>query len=161
MRPVASGAGGRTEGRMDLDELAAMAAAEMRTHGLADWTFRLSAAGRRLGVCKYRRKRIEIAAYYARHSPAAAVRDTLLHEIAHALAGPTAGHGPAWKAVAARIGATPRACDTSPDTVVKPGDWRASCGACGKVHHKYRRPTRTGYHCRCPGRGALTFAFHG
>ncbi len=37
------------------------------------------------------------------------VRDTVLHEIAHAIAGPEAGHGPLWKATARRIGATPRA----------------------------------------------------
>ena len=35
--------------------------------------------------------------------------DTILHEIAHAIAGVEAGHGPAWKAVAQRLGATPRA----------------------------------------------------
>ena len=37
------------------------------------------------------------------------IRDTVLHEIAHAIAGPEAGHGPLWKATARRIGATPRA----------------------------------------------------
>ena len=35
--------------------------------------------------------------------------DTILHEIAHAIAGANAGHGPVWKAVAKRIGAAPRA----------------------------------------------------
>ena len=37
------------------------------------------------------------------------IRDTVLHEIAHAIAGHEAGHGPLWKATARRIGATPRA----------------------------------------------------
>ena len=37
------------------------------------------------------------------------VRDTILHEIAHALAGAKARHGPAWKAIAKRLGATPKA----------------------------------------------------
>jgi hypothetical protein len=64
-------------------------------------------------VCKYRTKRIEISKYYAQHSPRESILDTLLHEIAHALAGPKAGHGPSWKAIAVRIGANPRACDNS------------------------------------------------
>ena len=42
----------------------------------------------RLGVCKYRAKRIEIAEYYAQNSPPETVLDTLRHEIAHAIAGP-------------------------------------------------------------------------
>ena len=37
------------------------------------------------------------------------IRDTVLHEIAHAIAGREAGHGPLWKVTARRIEATPRA----------------------------------------------------
>ena len=97
---------------MDLEQLKATAAQELRKHGLHGWTFGLADAKRRLGVCKYRTKRIEIAEYYARHSPEESVLDTLRHEIAHALAGPAAKHGPRWKAVAVRLGATPRSCET-------------------------------------------------
>ena len=43
------------------------------------------------------------------------VTDTILHEIAHALAGPGAGHGPAWKATASRLGATPKSCAPESD----------------------------------------------
>jgi hypothetical protein len=111
---------------MDLKILSDTAAALFAEYRLAGWTFGLAASKRRLGVCKYRRKRIEIGEFYARHNPDAAVLDTLLHEIAHALAGPKAGHGPVWQAIAARIGATPRACDDSPDTVVEPGDWQTT-----------------------------------
>lgn len=146
---------------MDLQQLTATAQERFAEHGLVGWTFGLAGAKRRLGVCKYRRKRIEISAYYARNNPDAAVLDTLMHEIAHALAGPEAGHGPAWKAVAERLGATPRACDNSPDTVVQPGDWQSTCAGCGKTHHRYKRPTASGYRCRCPARSPLAFAFAG
>src|SRR5450432_4244322 len=117
---------------MDLKELEALASREMTKHGLNGWTFGLADTKRQLGVCKYRRKRIEIAEYYASNSPPESVLDTLLHEIAHAIAGPKAGHGPVWKAVAIRLGATPRACDTSHQAVVKPGDWQATCPASQK-----------------------------
>ncbi len=147
---------------MDLQELESIAAQELRKHGLKDWSFGWAKTNRRLGVCRYRWKRIEIAEYYAQHNPPENVLDTLLHEIAHALAGPDARHGPAWKAIATRIGATPRACDTSPDTVVKPGDWQATCSACQKTYHRYKRPrSLTGYRCRCASRMSLTFRFVG
>ncbi|MFO0919494.1 MAG: SprT-like domain-containing protein [Planctomycetaceae bacterium] len=147
---------------MELSELEAIARRELRKHGLHDWTFGWAKTKRRLGVCKYRLKRIEIAQFYALHNSWEKVGDTLLHEIAHALAGPAARHGPKWKAVALRIGATPRACDTSQDTIVTPGDWQATCPACRKSYHRYRRPqSLAGYRCRCPARMPLAFQFTG
>src|SRR3954465_13318301 len=114
---------------MDLKQLETIVAEELRQHGLRGWTFGLARTGRRLGVCKYTAKRIEIAEFYARNSPEETVLDTLRHELAHALAGPAAKHGSAWKSVAVRLGATPRAGETSHQAVVKPGDWQASCPA--------------------------------
>lgn len=147
---------------MELKQLTENAARLMTEHGLGEWTFGMTDAKRRLGVCKYRKKRIEISEYYARNNPDAAVLDTLLHEIAHALAGPEAKHGPAWKAVAVRIGATPRACDDSSDTVVQPGDWQTTCPTCNKTHYRYKRPkSLRGYQCKCAGRSPLVFAYVG
>ena len=92
-----------------LDEVAQEARALMDAHGLEAWTLRFGAARRRLGACFVRQKTIEIARWHAAHDESRDVTNTILHEIAHALAGAKAGHGPAWKAVARRIGATPRA----------------------------------------------------
>ncbi len=147
---------------MDLTELEAIAKREFQKHGLLHWSFALTGTKRRQGVCKFRDRRIEIAEYYARHNSPEKVLDTLLHEIAHALAGPKARHGPAWKAVAVRLGAIPQACDTCSDTVVMPGDWQATCDACNKTFHKYKRPKQfNGYRCRCIARQALIFRFMG
>jgi len=147
---------------MDLERLETIARQELKKHGLRGWTFGLSGARRRLDVCKYRAKRIEVAEYYARHSPEASVLDTLRHEIAHALAGPAAKHGPKWKAIAVRLGATPRACETSQQVVVQPGDWQATCPGCQRTVHLYRPPrSLTGYRCKCPARSPLTFAYTG
>src|SRR4051794_39365250 len=109
---------------MDLEQLQSIALRELARNGLDGWTFGLAKARRRLGACNYRAKRIEISEYYARNSPPESVLDTLLHEIAHALAGHAARHGPTWKAVAVRLGATPRACETSQRAVLEPGDWQ-------------------------------------
>lgn len=147
---------------MDLERLKATAAQEMARHGLHGWTFGLTNAKRTLGVCKYKEKRIEVAGYYARHSPEESVLDTLRHEIAHALAGPAAGHGPKWKSVAVRLGATPRSCETSGRAVVPPGDRRAICPSCEKTYDRYRRPMRpSGCRCRCEARSPLIFEFVG
>ncbi len=147
---------------MDLRELEAIAVRELKENDLHGWTFGLARTRRRLGVCKYRQKRIEIAEYYARHSPEESVLDTLRHEIAHAIAGPAARHGPGWKAVAVRLGATPRSCESSGQAVVEPGDWQATCPDCGKTVHFYRQPrSLTGYLCRCEARSPLIFRYVG
>jgi hypothetical protein len=147
---------------MDLKELEAIASREMTKHELHGWTFGLSHGKRQLGVCKYLQKRIEVAEYYALNTPQEAVLDTLMHEIAHAIAGPSAGHGPAWKAVAVRLGATPRACDNSDKTAMKPGDWQATCPACKKTVQRYKPPMNlSGYRCRCRFRSPLVFEFMG
>jgi predicted SprT family Zn-dependent metalloprotease len=147
---------------MDLKELEAIARRELAKNGLRGWSFGLSRARRRLGVCKYEAKRIEIAEYYARNSPEVSVLDTLLHEIAHAIAGHSAKHGPRWKAVAIRLGATPRSCESSGQAVVEPGDWQATCPACEKTFYLYRQPrSPTGYRCKCEALSPLMFEYVG
>ena len=91
------------ESVMDLKELEIIAGRELAKHGFV--------AGRSVwrirnvdwACASTRTKRIEIAEYYALNSSPETVLDTLLHEIAHAIAGPAAGHGPVWKAVAIRL----------------------------------------------------------
>ena len=102
--------GARRDGNEErLLEVAGQARELMDEHGLHEWTFRFSTAERRLGECRERERLIRLSRRHAVNGEPPEVRDTILHEIAHALAGAKAGHGPAWKAVAQRIGATPKA----------------------------------------------------
>ena len=89
------------------------------------------------------------------------VYDTLLHEIAHALAGPGAGHGPVWKAICIKIGAKPHRC-YGEQVNMPQGRYQATCGGCQRVHHKHRRP-RGKYFCKACGRerGQLCFVIKG
>ncbi len=147
---------------MDLKELEELASNQLAKHGLNGWTFGWGTTRRRLGVCKYRIKRIEISKFYAANNSREKVIDTLMHEIAHALAGPKAKHGPIWKAIAARLGARPEACDRDHDTVIQPGNWRATCDGCGHVFERYKRPTAlSGYRCRCRKGNVLKFEYVG
>ena len=81
----------------------------MDHHGLEDWTFRFSAAETRLGECREPERVIQLSVRHAVTAEPRDATDTILHEIAHALAGANARHGPAWKAIATRLGARPRA----------------------------------------------------
>ena len=90
-----------------LREVALEARGLMDRHGLEEWTLGFIAARGKLGECRPLDRRIGLSRHHAVTDSRELVTDTILHEIAHALAGPAAGHGPAWKAIARRIGATP------------------------------------------------------
>ena len=84
-------------------------------HGLsaAGWTFRIvtkvGTSASTLGMCKHATKTIQVLNAHVQNDSHAAIMDTILHEIAHAIVGPGKGHGPVWRAAASRIGANPRA----------------------------------------------------
>lgn len=121
----------------------------MTRHGLLAkrWSFRFNHAKRMLGVCKFHEKRIELSRHFVEANSREAVEDTILHEIAHALAGPKAGHGPKWKAVCERIGAKPQRVDRQ--SAMPAGRWVATCPSCDSKHHRLRRPLRgRTYACR-------------
>lgn len=100
---------------MDLTEAEALARRLMADHDLpGGWTFAFDSATRRMGLCSYQHRRISISRHFTAHATEAEVRDVVLHEIAHVLAGYAAKHGPQWKAVARRLGATPKACGHNP-----------------------------------------------
>lgn len=67
------------------------------------WNDRIDA----LGLCSYRKKMIYLSKRWTRNLPQEEVLDTILHEIAHALAGSKAAHGPEWQRIAVSIGAKP------------------------------------------------------
>ena len=109
LRSAGAGKERARNGAEQLSRVAATARALMDEHGLGEWTFAFLEAERRLGDCNYQDRVIRVGRTHALDASDAEIRDTILHEIAHALAGPEARHGPAWKAIARRIGATPRA----------------------------------------------------
>lgn len=135
----------------------------MAEHGLTGWQFGFNTNKRRAGVCRYpsrsRPGRIELSKHYVLRNPADEVRDTILHEVAHALVGPGHGHDEVWKAKCVEVGARPERCYGEEIEMPK-GRWRATCGGCGREHDRHRRPKRlTGWHCRACGKekGALVW----
>jgi SprT protein len=131
----------------------------LANHGLCDWSFAFNRSKRQMGCCQYGPKVIELSRHFVERNTSDLIRDTLLHEIAHALVGPGHGHDVVWKAMCLRVGAKPERLSNEPD--MPQGRWQAICEGCGMRHHKYRRPKRMKgwYCCRCgPHRGALKWA---
>lgn len=131
----------------------------LAAHPLPGWTFGWNRRKRALGLCRYAQRRIELSHYFVRDNDEPAVRDTVLHEIAHALAGERAGHGPKWKAMCTKIGCKPERCDKG-EAIMPRGRWRAACPACRKEYWRHHRPKKGArYWCRdCgPSRGQVQF----
>ena len=83
---------------------------ELQKWGLFHWKVRLNnRLTRALGRCVYSRNEIELQRRYVQENSVEIVLDTIRHEIAHALAGHKAGHGPEWKMWAIKVGAVPKA----------------------------------------------------
>jgi predicted SprT family Zn-dependent metalloprotease len=135
---------------MNINEAKSLAERLMREQGLADWRFAFDRARRRFGCCWPTRKLITLSRPLTELNDEAEVRDTILHEIAHALV--PGGHTAAWRKMCVRIGAVPRRCYTNA-AVKLPEIQRwvlyvAVC-RCPMEHVKKRRPNpRRTYICR-------------
>lgn len=126
---------GLRPGAERLNEVAALARGLMDQHGLADWAFAFNESDRTLGQCRYRERAIRISRAHALEGKEDDLRDTILHEIAHALAGPQAGHGPRWQATARRLGATPMARAGEEESPAGAGDAPAAPNPAMKPRH--------------------------
>lgn len=129
----------------DIEDLARWALDEF---GLTSngWQFQWDRAVRRAGCCHYRNKTITLSLPIFSIEPNRdEALDMILHEVAHALAGYAAGHGPDWKKTATKIGARPVRChslQTPPRPVVGECD-------CGPIYHRHRLPAGGGRCRRC------------
>jgi len=94
------------------------------------WTFKFDRSVRRFGQCNYTDRTISLSEKLTELNTEEVVKETLLHEIAHAL---TRGchHNHIWKAVAKSIGCSgERTYD--PNTIVQPpAKYILICNSCG------------------------------
>lgn len=125
---------------MEVGSALGLAAELVRRHGLDGWTVTLDRAKMRAGACRFDARQITLSAQLTRLHDESEVRDTILHEIAHALAGPGHGHDAAWRSTALRIGCTGQRC-SSVEAPRVDGSWVGTCQA-GHRHHRHRRPER-------------------
>jgi predicted SprT family Zn-dependent metalloprotease len=117
------------------------------------WRVKLARGSGRLGSCYYNKKLIKLARHHVLNGTEAEIIDTIRHEVAHALAGPLAKHGPEWKRWAIRLGCRPRS-HAHNITYQMPYKFILHCPVCAKDIQKRRvrvsmRRLQTLYHPQC------------
>jgi predicted SprT family Zn-dependent metalloprotease len=131
---------------------------EMEKWGLTalGWHFKYNNRKRALGVCKYRTKSIQISRHLVRLNEHAEIMDTIRHEIAHALAGSRAGHGPEWKRWAVKVGARPVAT-ADVETAKMEFRYEGFCKLCSKKLGGWTRKPKVSnrYHRACGVKGHM------
>jgi hypothetical protein len=139
---------------MTRKEITKLANQLMTKHGLVQqgWKFEFDdKVIKRAGLCDPRWKRISLTGYFADHETEFEIKDTILHEIAHALVGTKNGHNKIWKAKAIEIGGTGERCyhgkiGTNPEATTKRRTtiYMGTCPACGG-----QRKSKVRKRCSC------------
>jgi len=112
----------------------------MALHLDDSWSFAFDNAKTRAGLCNYTDKRISVSRYLANRYEDDDIHQVLLHEVAHAIAGSRAGHGPKWKVIAKDLGYVGKRLHDGP-IADELAPWVGTCSA-GHLHYRYRTPTR-------------------
>jgi predicted SprT family Zn-dependent metalloprotease len=147
---------------MELKKAQALTHILMHRHGLlGHWKFRWQNKKVSLGTCSYHKKEIRLSKWYVELNNEAEVKDTILHEIAHALSyvrhgRKGIGHGKLWKDICGEIGAIPRAC--SKEKLNKPKNhYKYVDTCCGVTYRMHRLRKNATYFCpKCDERLFLT-----
>jgi predicted SprT family Zn-dependent metalloprotease len=127
---------------VDLVTAEGIARAMIQEHGLKTWKFEWFPARNLFGRCRHEPSQIiYMSTYLTQLNGEKEFRATMLHEIAHALAGPKHGHDDHWRAIAIRIGDDGMRCYDE-QTVTPPARWNATCKHCSKEFKRHRRPER-------------------
>jgi predicted SprT family Zn-dependent metalloprotease len=119
----------------------------MQKHGLLpSWRFAFDRAVVRFGSCNWGQRKITLSTKLTSINDEAAVRDTILHEIAHALTSPRSGHGRKWKRVAEAIGACAQRCYGN-EVVLPAHKYVGTCPTCRRTIQRNRRARVSCAHC--------------
>lgn len=122
---------------MELNKAKQLADNLMKLHSVEHYTFKFDVAVRRFGYCSWREKTISLSRPLTELNNEEQVKNTLLHEIAHALA-PRHHHDKVWQGVAVSIGCNGKRCyDNTVQAPPKP--FKGVCPNCGKELARHRR----------------------
>ena len=95
---------------MDILSAQKLARGLMDAHGLKDWAFKFDGANMRFGYCFWSKKVISLSLNMTAANSEHDVKETVLHEIAHALVGEKCGHDFTWKMKCHEIGCSYERC---------------------------------------------------
>ncbi len=133
---------------MNLHSAKTLAIELMTKHKLYDMGYRFlfNQSKYSAGYCKYNSRKIELSQPLTEQSNDLDVRDTILHEIAHALVGSGHGHDAVWRRKALEIGCNGKRCyggdnKDSTDAAYKMlAKYKGTCVG-GHDHYRNRKPT--------------------
>jgi predicted SprT family Zn-dependent metalloprotease len=123
---------------MNRHDAAILARTLMNEHGLGHWAFQFDRSVRRFGVCRFGTQTISMSQRLVELNEEARVRNTILHEIAHALVGPGHGHNHVWRNKARSIGCDGRTCVDSKTVALPEAPWVGTCPGCRKTTTRHR-----------------------
>jgi predicted SprT family Zn-dependent metalloprotease len=133
---------------MNINDAQIMAWSLLEKHGLHNWFFRFDYAKRRFGSCDYRNRTITLSKHLTELNTKGEVRDTILHEIAHALT-PGDNHGLRWQQKCLELGAKPMRCYELDNVKQPEPKYMLICPRCRMKYPRYRKSKGT-YVChRC------------
>lgn len=130
---------------MQISKAIALAKQLLNEHGYGNVPVRITRAKVQLGRVTWKRdgsiKYMGLSIHHIKLNDENEIRETILHEIAHMIAGPKVQHGTAWKRAAMRIGAKAERCSSV--AVCPPARYQAVCQKCNKpVGTRYRTSAR-------------------
>ena len=126
---------------MKLSEVGTLAKELIQTY-CPDYTFKFDSSRSRFGQCRYNQKEIGISRYLASVNSYSQVKDTILHEIAHALT--RSGHDEKWRQKCIELGARPVRCYDVKEVQSTP-KYRMSCPACSRTYQANKKPKSNGH----------------
>lgn len=141
----------------DAQSVQRMADALIAEHLGAPWTFGFDNAKRRAGACDFARHRITLSRYLSARYDDHTNRQTILHEIAHALVGAEAGHNAQWKRSALSLGYVGGVTHHG-ETAEELAPWVGVCPA-GHIAYRHRRTTRPTSCAKCSPRFDSAYLF--
>lgn len=138
---------------MNIISVIKLAKSLMDEHGLTKdgWRFKLDNSKRRFGCCNYTYKEISLSKELSTLNSEHHVKDTILHEIAHALVGHRHGHNNVWKEKALSIGCNGERCYSTREVNQPDAKYVAVCVGCGHEHKRHKAPKKTSSCGMCSG----------
>jgi predicted SprT family Zn-dependent metalloprotease len=125
----------------------------MDHYHLTDWKLEFDRSVKRFGLTSYNYKTISLSKTLTSLNTWDCVKITVLHEIAHALAGSLAGHSKVWRDICLAIGGdglarySANSSTTQRQVVIPEYRYQFICQTHGIVSKAARRP-RSNYMCR-------------
>jgi predicted SprT family Zn-dependent metalloprotease len=98
---------------MEIKKAKELALQLMQEHNLTEWKFDFNRRKSALGLCSYTNKTIYLSHIFTILNDEQTIKNTILHEIAHALCPRGTGHSRRWKEKAEEIGSIPTRVTTN------------------------------------------------